>query len=207
MSTMPVLSTTQSQTQSSQLTRSLSLHPHHRHLFIVYGPAGCGKSTVGEGLANEFNYPYIEGDSYHSEESVKKMSSNIPLTDTDRWDWLIRLREQASSEFEQGAQGVVLTCSALKRKYRDVIRIISLNDEDVVVHFIYLRADPQVLMQRVRARVNHFMKDSMVKSQLDSLEEPDRKERDVLSIDVSGSIVEVNKLAKELAGGIIAKDS
>jgi gluconokinase len=181
--------------------------PQHRHLFIVYGPAGCGKSTVGESIAKAFGFPYIEGDMYHTPEAVEKMSDNIPLTDGDRWDWLIKLREQAVAEFEQNQSGVVLTCSALKQKYRDVIRMISLNDHDVLVHFIYLRADPQVLLQRVRARRNHYMKDSMVKSQLNILEEPDRKEKDVSSIDVGADIPEVRRLACELVSGIIAKDS
>jgi gluconokinase len=135
------------------------------------------------------------------------MSNNIPLTDADRWDWLIRLREQAAKQFDEGVPAVVLTCSALKHKYRDVIRVISLNDENVAVHFIYLRADPKVLLQRVRARQNHYMKDSMVKSQLNILEEPDRKERDVSPIDVSASIPEVHRLARDLVSKIITQDS
>ena len=135
------------------------------------------------------------------------MSNNTPLTDEDRWDWLIRLREQAVAEFDKGQSGVVLTCSALKKKYRDVIRIISLNDEDVLVHFIYLRADAAVLLQRVRARRDHYMKDSMVRSQLNILEAPDRKEQDVSSIDVGGSVADVHRQACDLVSKIIPQDS
>jgi gluconokinase len=80
------------------------------------------------------------------------MANNIPLTDADRWDWLILLRDQAVAALSTGASGVVLTCSALKRKYRDVIRVASYNDNNVLVHFIYLSATQELLLQRVHGR-------------------------------------------------------
>ncbi|KAL9117340.1 MAG: hypothetical protein Q9187_006122, partial [Circinaria calcarea] len=96
------------------------------------------------------------------------MAQNIPLTDIDRWDWLIALREAAVARLSLSASsatkphtGVVVTCSALKRRYRDVIRIAAYNDHNVVVHFIYLRADEEVLMKRVLARKGHYMKSAM----------------------------------------------
>jgi gluconokinase len=134
------------------------------------------------------------------------MSNGIPLTDIDRWDWLIRLRKEAAGKLEAGAGGVVLTCSALKEKYRDVIRLASYNDHHVLVHFIYLRVSPEMLLARVKARRNHYMKDDMVKSQLESLEEPQEDEHDVLSIEGSGSPLEVNKLAYDAAYGVMTKD-
>lgn len=135
------------------------------------------------------------------------MANGHPLNDADRWDWLILLRDQATAALNTGASGVVLTCSALKRKYRDVMRIASYNDHQVLVHFIYLRASQEVLLQRVHARVGHYMKDSMVKSQFDSLEEPKEDETDVLSVDVSGSFVEVQKLALHVVDAVMATDA
>jgi len=181
--------------------------PRHRHLFIVTGPAGCGKSTIAKYLADQHQFPYIEGDEFHPQSNIEKMSAGIPLTDGDRWDWLILLREQAVKALENGASGAILTCSALKNKYRDVIRAASYNDHNVHVHFIYLRATEDLLLARVRARKGHYMKDSMVKSQFDALEEPREREHDVLSIDVSGSESEVERQALEAVSSVIAQDS
>lgn len=129
------------------------------------------------------------------------MAKNIPLDDADRWDWLILLRDQALVALKNGAKGVVVTCSALKKKYRDVIRTARLYDEDpnANVHFVYLRANKETLLARVGARQGHYMKDSMVYSQLAALEEPDEAEvkqlKDVEVIDVTGTQLEVQKLA------------
>ncbi len=135
------------------------------------------------------------------------MAAGTPLTDADRWDWLVLLRQKAMERLSSGSSGVVLTCSALKRKYRDVIRIASYNDHDVLVHFVYLRADEEVLLQRVKARQGHYMKDSMVKSQFKSLEEPADEERDVLGVDVSRSLTEVQRIALSRVQQVLADDS
>jgi gluconokinase len=130
------------------------------------------------------------------------MAANIPLNDADRWDWLILLRDEALVSLKNGAKGVVVTCSALK-KYRDVIRTARLYDEDpnANVHFVYLRADKATLLARVRARQNHYMKDAMVDSQFAALEEPDETEckqlKDVEIIDVKGTIQDVQRLSSE----------
>lgn len=134
---------------------------------------------------------------YHTSINIQKMSSGIPLTDADRWDWLILLRQQALCALSTGASGVVLTCSALKRKYRDVIRIASYNDPTVHVHFVRLKATKEMLLQRVRDRKGHYMKDDMVVSQFQSLEEPEADEWDVLTVEVGGTVDEVNHLALE----------
>jgi len=135
------------------------------------------------------------------------MAQGTPLTDADRWDWLILLRQQSLAALETGASGVVITCSALKRKYRDVFRIAAYNDPNVRVHFIYLRATEELLLARVKARQGHYMKDSMVKSQVNSLEEPRADEKDVLCIDVSASIAEVQKTALETVNSTMAVDA
>lgn len=165
------------------------------HIWIITGPAGCGKSTVAQHLATSLDLPYIEGDEFHPPANIAKMASGEPLTDADRWDWLIALRERAVSCLSSGAPGVVVTCSALKEKYRDVIRIASYNNRPVRVHFVYLRATEEVLLKRVHARQGHYMKDSMVKSQFMDLEEPKESETDCLMVDVGGTMPEVQELA------------
>lgn len=93
----------------------------------------------------------------------------------------------------EGAHGVVVTCSALKRKYRDVIRVAAYYDSSILIHFIYLDAPEEVLLQRVSARQGHYMGANMVHSQFDILERPSDDEKDVFSIDVSRSIEEVKR--------------
>jgi gluconokinase len=125
------------------------------------------------------------------------MANGIPLTDADRWDWLTLLREKSLRLLAEGAEGVVLTCSALKRKYRDVIRVAPYFSHDVMLHFIYLHAPEAVLLERVGARQGHYMGANMVRSQFEILEPPTAEETDVISVDVSGPISEV--LAEALA--------
>lgn len=187
--------------------------PKNHNLLIVTGPAGCGKSTVAKFLADRYGFVYIEGDDFHTPASIAKMAGNIPLDDTDRWDWLILLRDQALAALSNGAKGVVVTCSALKKKYRDVIRTARLYDQDLnaAVHFVYLRASKETLLARVGARKGHYMKDAMVISQLAALEEPDKYEierlRDVEIIDVKGSQLEVEKLAAVAVNRIMTNGS
>lgn len=141
------------------------------------------------------------------------MAANIPLDDADRWDWLILLRDQALKSLQQGARGVVVTCSALKKKYRDVIRTARLYDEDpnAALHFVYLRASKETLLARVGARKGHYMKDAMVLSQLAALEEPDEDEirrlKDVEIIDVKGTPLEVQTLATSAVDQILVNDA
>lgn len=112
------------------------------------------------------------------------MGNGIPLTDADRWDWLITLRNEAVKKLQE-ADAVIVTCSALKHKYRDVIRVASYEHPTVQVHFIYLKVDEDTLQARVKARVGHYMKEDMVHSQMEALEEPQEDEFDVLKIDVT----------------------
>lgn len=221
-----IMSTT---TNGASAANGAAPAPQHRHIWIVTGPAGCGKTTVAQELSQYLSLPYLEGDSvspsactnclhvriarltqtpqFHPQANIEKMANNIPLTDADRWDWLILLRDQSVAALDAGATGVVLTCSALKRKYRDVIRIASYNDHNVLVHFIYLHAPQEVLLQRVHARVGHYMKDSMVKSQFEALEEPNEMETDVMTVDVSGDIEKVKVLAIQVVDKIMSTDT
>ncbi|PFH56105.1 hypothetical protein XA68_17057 [Ophiocordyceps unilateralis] len=163
----------------------------NHHIWLVTGPAGCGKTTVAEYLAEALGMPYVEGDAYHTPDNVERMRNGHPLTDTDRWEWLIGLRHESMRRIAAGADGVVVTCSALKRKYRDVIRVASYWNRNVLIHFIFLNATADVLLRRVTARRDHYMGPDMVQSQFDILERPAEDECDVISIDVDHSIEEV----------------
>ncbi|KAF2622153.1 carbohydrate kinase [Macroventuria anomochaeta] len=197
-------------TSSANLCKTTEVAiPHRHHILIVTGPAGCGKSTIAKVLSNRYGFEYIEGDEYHPKANIDKMAAGIPLNDEDRWDWLILLRDQALQDLKKGAKGVVITCSALKKKYRDVIRTARLYDEepDANVHFVYLRADKETLLARVRGRQGHYMKDSMVESQFAALEEPDELEvkqlKDVEIVDVKGGIEEVSQLASDAVDRVL----
>lgn len=141
---------------------------------------------------------------YHPASNVDKMSRGIPLEDADRWDWLINLREAAVGALEGGADGVVMTCSALKKKYRDVIRIASINEHSVHVHFLCLQADRATLVNRVTNRQNHFMGQQMVDSQLRDLEPIGSRETDVIPIDVRGSPTQTQLLADSAVDSVLS---
>lgn len=128
---------------------------------------------------------------FHSQAAIDKMSSGIPLSDDDRWDWLAGLRERAKEQLLAGNPGVVVSCSALKHTYRDVIRILAAQQPGVRLHFVYLKVSPDVLLARIKGRDGHFMKDSMLKSQLDSLEEPLANETDVITVDANVGLADV----------------
>ncbi|KAH8885198.1 thermoresistant gluconokinase [Thozetella sp. PMI_491] len=171
--------------------------PREHHIWLVTGPAGCGKTTVAEHISRELNLPYVEGDQFHPPANIEKMSNGIPLTDADRWDWLTLLRDEALARLNAGHEGVVVTCSALKRKYRDVIRVAGYYDPNLHLHFIYLNASEEVLLRRVQARQNHYMGANMVHSQFEALEPPTAAEKDVITVDVDKSPEEV--MAEALA--------
>lgn len=144
---------------------------------VVMGVAGSGKTTVGERVATRLGAAFFDADQAHSAENVAKMAAGIPLSDVDRGPWLARLRIQLDA-----STNVVVTCSALKRTYREALR------EAGQVRFAYLRVSPGVAAERVGNRRDHFMKREMVDSQFDALEEPTADEHDVVTIDASGPI-------------------
>jgi gluconokinase len=156
------------------------------------------------------------------------MANGTPLTDADRWDWLISLRDAAvdilstpaptaaadgsdgianndySSSSQQLPSGVIVSCSALKLKYRDVIRVAAYDHPSVRIHFIYLKADEKTLMERVDGRESHYMKGNMVHSQFEALEDPS-DEKDVLAVDVSVSPEEVRRSVSETVAAKLAE--
>ncbi|SNT50843.1 gluconate kinase, SKI family [Streptosporangium subroseum] len=138
-------------------------------LLVVMGVTGSGKSTVGAALALRLRVPFADADDFHGEANVAKMSAGIPLDDADRLPWL---RSVGSWLAEQAATGGVMSCSALKRSYRDILR-----DPAPTAIFVHLDGDAEVIRRRVANRPGHFMPVSLVNSQLDTLEplEPDER--------------------------------
>src|SRR5688572_25595925 len=130
---------------------------------VVMGVAGCGKSAVGERIAQGLGLPLVEGDEFHPASNIEKMRQGLPLTDQDRAGWLQRLGE----ELARHPGGAVLTCSALKRSYRDSLRAAVAD-----LRFVHLALSPDQALQRVAARGGHFYPPSLVASQFQALEEP-----------------------------------
>jgi gluconokinase len=142
---------------------------------VVMGVAGCGKSQVGQRLAARLGLPLIEGDTFHSAESVTKMRDGVPLTDADRAGWLRTLGAQLASQ-----RGAVLACSALRRSYRDTLR--EATDAKSPLCFLFLNIDEATSQTRVAARTDHFYPASLVASQFATLEDPSGESR-VLTLD------------------------
>jgi len=130
---------------------------------VIMGVAGCGKSSLGTALADALGWTLIEGDDFHADASKAKMRRGIALTDADRQDWLTTLGE----ELRRHAAGVVLTCSALKRSYRDRLRAAAPG-----LRFVFLELDEATARQRVAARPQHPFPPTLVASQFTTLQSP-----------------------------------
>jgi gluconokinase len=143
-------------------------------IVIVYGVSGAGKTTIGKLLAEQLDWRFYEGDDFHLRANIDKMRSGRPLTDEDRWPWLESLREQIKRSIAVGENAVV-ACSALKRAYRDRLRVGGK------VKFIFLRGDYALIEEQLRQRRGHFMNPALLRSQFADLEEPGPDE-DVLTI-------------------------
>jgi gluconokinase len=132
---------------------------------VVMGVTGCGKSTVAAALCERTGATLIEGDVFHPEANIRKMGAGIPLTDDDRQAWLERLGVELARAIASGP--AVLTCSALKRRYRDVLRAAVPR-----LGFVFLQLSPAAAAERVAHRAGHFMPASLVDSQFRDLEPP-----------------------------------
>jgi gluconokinase len=135
------------------------------------GVAGSGKSVIGAALADALGIEFVEGDQYHSAENVERMSRGIPLTDDDRAVWLRSLAVRIREARNAGA-GLVISCSALKRSYRDILRA-----EASDLRFVFLKGERTLIAGRIANRRGHFMPPSLLDSQLDALEEPSPDEK------------------------------
>ncbi|AXV74281.1 gluconate kinase [Ralstonia solanacearum] len=135
-------------------------------IVVVMGVSGCGKSTVGRMIAERLGCAFRDGDEFHSEANRAKMHAGIPLNDDDRKPWLETIRAYMD-ETTAGGRSLVVACSALKERYRDVLRGPSGSTA-----FVYLKGDFELLRNRLAARQDHFFNPMLLRSQFDALEEP-----------------------------------
>ncbi|WP_075793486.1 gluconokinase [Massilia putida] len=157
--------------------------------WVVMGVSGCGKSEVGQRLAQALGVRFLEGDAYHSPANVAKMAAGIPLDDADRADWLRALQAEIAQARASGA-GFVLACSALKRRYRDVLR-----DGAPDLRFAHLSGPRDLIAERMLARTAHYMPASLLDSQLRDLEP--------LQPDESGVLLDIRKPLAVLTDDIL----
>lgn len=151
----------------------------------VMGVAGCGKSAAGQQLAQRLQLPLVEGDDFHPPGNIEKMRQGLPLSDQDRAGWLAVLGAQMA----QHPLGAVLTCSALKRSYRDALRAAAPG-----LRFVHLALTPHQALERVASRTDHFYPPSLVASQFEALEDP-AGEPGVLVVDATLHLDEVTARA------------
>jgi gluconokinase len=144
-------------------------------IMIVFGVSGAGKTTIGKLLAKDLGWRFLEADDFHPRANIEKMRRGIPLTDEDRWPWLDSLREQIMGSLST-KEDAVLACSALKRAYRERLRVSG------EVKFIFLRGEYSLIAEQLRQRRGHFMNPELLRSQFADLEEPGSGE-DVLTVD------------------------
>lgn len=165
-------------------------------LFVVMGVAGCGKSTVGNAIADQLGGIYVEGDEFHPLTNIKKMSNGEPLTDDDRWPWLKIIAQKMAK-----TEGLVFTgCSALKKSYRDFISREAGED----VTFIHLSGSKELIAERMNKRAGHFMPPSLLDSQFAALEPLTEQESSIV-VDISFSEQEIldqilNSIPEQIRG-------
>lgn len=155
---------------------------------IVMGVTGAGKTTIGTLLAGQLGWEFADADSFHSPANIEKMHRGIPLGDADRAPWLLAMRD-AISEWISQRRNVVLACSALKKAYRDELRVGS------EVKTVYLKGPQELISSRLQMRTGHFAGESILAGQFADLEEP----QDAIEIDVHVSPDEaVRKIREQL---------
>jgi gluconokinase len=175
-------------------------------LLVVMGVCGSGKSTVGRRLAQRLGVDFLEGDELHPPGNVAQMAAGVPLSDADRYDWLLALAG-ALHQAAQSGRGLVLSCSALKRSYRDVLR--SACDAGAAlgaVRFVYLHGDHALFSARMALRTEHYMPASLLESQFAILEPPGADELAV-TLDASLPVEEITQsVLDNLGSGAFAPE-
>lgn len=147
-------------------------------IVVVMGVSGCGKSTVGQKIAERLGCAFRDGDEFHSDANRAKMHAGIPLNDDDRKPWLESIRAYMD-EMTSDGRSLVVACSALKQRYRDVLR--GKTGNVVKTEFVYLKGDFGLLQSRLSARKDHFFNPSLLRSQFEALEEP----TDAIVVDIA----------------------
>jgi gluconokinase len=165
----------------------------NRGLYVVMGVAGSGKSLIGAAFARALGVDFVEGDDYHPAENVERMARGIPLTDDDRAGWL-RALAMRIGEAKDAGTGLVMSCSALKRSYRDVLRARAGE-----LRFVYLRGSRALLAERLAGRRGHYMPASLLDSQLATLEEP--------SPDEGAWVCDIKESPQEIVAALAARAS
>jgi gluconokinase len=155
-------------------------------VIVIMGVSGSGKTTVGTQLASQLGWRFADADDYHSAANVEKMRNGVPLTDADRGPWLDDLRSLIMGWMGEGKSGV-LACSALKQAYRERLRVSE------GVRFVYLKVSRDLLWHRLVDRPAHYMKESMLDSQLQTLEEP----VDAIVVDADGTPASIVRAIRE----------
>ncbi len=160
---------------------------------VIMGVTGAGKSTIGSLLSERLNRPLVEGDSLHPSANIEKMSRGTPLNDDDRLPWLKAIAARIDVA-RRTRQPIVVTCSALKRSYRDI-----LTDGHDDVRFVYLKGSRDLIAGRLAARKDHFMPPQLLDSQMAALQEPAADEPStVIAIDGSPDDI-VNSIVEKIA--------
>ncbi|MEM1096113.1 MAG: gluconokinase [Bacteroidota bacterium] len=147
------------------MTEQITSPKGMRDVVIVMGVSGTGKTTLATALAEAYKVRYVEADDYHPQANIDKMAGGTPLTDADRWPWLHALRDEIELALAQH-QPLVVTCSALKQRYRDVLK----RDGEPIC-FVFLDGDFETIYARMQQR-DHFMPAEMLQSQFEALEPP-----------------------------------
>jgi carbohydrate kinase (thermoresistant glucokinase family) len=146
-------------------------------VLILMGPMGCGKTTIGKMLAAKLGWSFHDGDNFHPERNIEKMRAGIALTDEDRKAWLNKLHANIQRWLRE-KQNSILACSALKQAYRDMLGV-----DQNTVRTVYLKGSYELLRKRIEERQHPYMDKNLLRSQLDTLEEP----KDGLTVDISAT--------------------
>jgi len=161
-----------------------------RPIIFIIGVSGCGKSTIGKLLANKVDIPFFDGDDFHPQANIDKMSTGNALTDEDREQWLVDLNQHAIGQSH--IKGAIIACSALKESYRKILQ----KEISAKVKWVFLNGSQDLIQLRMESRANHFMPVNLIQSQFETLEVPNYG----LHMDIVDSPeVIVNNIVKELS--------
>ncbi|NIF24252.1 MULTISPECIES: gluconokinase [Pantoea] len=177
----------------------MTTHASSHHVFVLMGVSGSGKSVVASQVSHQLTTAFLDGDFLHPRANILKMAEGHPLDDNDRQPWLESLNDAAFAM--QRTQAIsIIVCSALKKRYRDILRKGNEN-----LSFIYLKGDFDTIEERLKARKGHFFKPQMLVTQFNTLEEPGSDEEDVLVVEINASIEQVVASTVETIKSVVGR--